>query len=157
MSKLYLHAWIVVLLIWAPLKRNMHITTKLTSSSRKSRSFSIYIMFLRHAIINNNKNFYFKALHDFKVTTKFFISFHFPLHFGFTCKTVLLIMFFKNIIFCYHQSIGPWVKDVFMKLEIICTSAIFLIIEFQRINWYIWIEIVFQYYNFQLLCNCNTL
>ena len=125
MSKLYLHAWIVVLLMWAPLKWNMHITTKLTSSSRKSRSFSIYIMFLKHAIINNNKNFYFKALHDFKVTTKFFISFHFPLHFGFTCKAVLLIMFFKNIIFCY-QSIGPWFKDVFMNCIILFILLIFL-------------------------------
>ena len=125
MSKLYLHAWIVVLLMWAPLKWNMHITTKLTSSSRKSRSFSIYIMFLKHAIINNNKNFYFKALHDFKVTTKFFISFHFPLHFGFTCKTVLLIMFFKNTIFCY-QGIGPWFKDVYMNCIILFILVIFL-------------------------------
>ena len=143
MSKLYLHAWIVVLLMWAPLKWNMHITTKLTSSSRKSRSFSIYIMFLKHAIINNNKNFYFKALHDFKVTTKFFISFHFPLHFGFTCKTVLLIMFFKNIIFCckvldLDSKICLWIAQFFSF------KFFFFIIGWHRINWYIWIEIWYR-------------
>ena len=52
---------------------------KLKESTTEENCFSIYIMFERHAIINNNKKLFFsKALHDFKVTTKNFLS-HFIL------------------------------------------------------------------------------